>query len=290
MTCSARSSAISALANDWRDPFTSRATPPLMSGSASIGFFDSGVGGLSVLRHALHGVDGKPLLYVADTAYAPYGRRVPQQIVDRCRRIAQFLIEQGAGAIVVACNTATAVAVDTLRSEFDIPIVGMEPALKPAARLTTSGQVAVLATQGTLHSHRYARLLSDHGDEIVVHDRICHGWVEAIEQGDLDSPRTLDLVNAALQPLHVIGVDTYVLGCTHYPFLQSAIRAVVGDRVRLIDPGPAVVTQLRRRLDLQIVGDTLSPVQLFSSGDPATLMDLATALVGLNAPCEPLPL
>ena len=255
-----------------------------------IGFFDSGVGGLSVMRHALHRVDGRPLLYVADSAYAPYGARDAQQIIDRSCRIGRFLIEQGAGAIVVACNTATAVAVDALRAEFAVPVIGMEPGLKPAARMTESGQVAVLATRGTLHSDRYARLLSDHGDEIVVHERICHDWIEAVEQGDLDSPRTYDLVNAALQPLHAVGVDTYVLGCTHYPFLVPVIRSIVGEQVHLVDPGPAVVAQLRRRLGLSASTDTQSPVRLFSSGNPATLAALAGALVNLEAPCEPLPL
>jgi glutamate racemase len=260
-----------------------------MSSRAAIGFFDSGVGGLSVLRHALIRTDGSPLVYVGDSAHAPYGVRPPEEVIGRCRAIARFLAEQGAEAIVVACNTATAIAVDTLRSEFDLPIIGMEPALKPAARLTRSGKVAVLATQGTLLSRRYARLLSDHGREIEIHERICRHWVEAVEEGDLENPRVFDLVNAELRPLHRAGVDTYVLGCTHFPFLAPVIRRVVGESVNLVDPGPAVVDQLCRRLVLEGSTERPSPVRLFSSGPPDRLAAHAHALIGLAATGAALP-
>ena len=260
-----------------------------MSGPVTIGFFDSGVGGLSVLRHALDALGGITLLYVADSAHAPYGARAPQEVLQRCRAITAFLIEQGATAIVVACNTATAIAVERLRAEFTIPIVAMEPAIKPASRLTRSGKVAVLATQGTLSSDRYARLRADHGRYIDVHERICQHWVEAVEEGDLDSPRVYDLLNAELSPLHRLGVDTYVLGCTHYPFLVPTIRAVVGDQVSLVDPGPAVIAQLARRLGLVASGAQRSPVRLFSSGPPAVLEGLAARLIDLHADCRALP-
>lgn len=260
-----------------------------MKNIAAIGFFDSGVGGFSVLRHALYRVHGAPLIYVADSAFAPYGRRPPAEVIERGRRICRFLVEQGAAAIVVACNTATAIAIETLRNEFAVPIVGMEPALKPAARLTRSGDVGVLATQGTLHSDRYRRLLSIHGREIAVHERVCHHWVEVVEEGDLASPRVYDLVNAELAPLHRAGIDTYVLGCTHFPFLADTIRRVVGDAVQLVDPGPAVVDQLCRRLNLGGTDATGSPVRLFTSGDPARLRAHARNLIGLDAACEQLP-
>ena len=260
-----------------------------MTAQAAIGFFDSGVGGLSVLRHALDQVDGAPLLYVADSAYAPYGGRTPDEVIERCRVITCFLIEQGATAIVVACNTATAIAVDILRRDFDVPIFGMEPALKPAAQLTNTGRVAVLATQGTLGSDRYARLLSVHGRSIQVYQRICRHWVEAVEDGDLESPRVFDLVNAELQPLHREGVDTYVLGCTHFPFLATTIRRVVGDQVHLVDPGPAVVAQLRRRLSITRESPSPSGVRLFSSGSDAGLQRRAAQLIGLQAPSDRLP-
>jgi len=260
-----------------------------MSTPPAIGFFDSGVGGFSVLRHALHRVAGIPLVYVADSAYAPYGAREPAEVIARGRTICRFLIEQGAEAIVVACNTATAIAVETLRAEFRVPIIGMEPALKPAARLTRSGKVAVLATRGTLDSHRYARLLSDHGRSIEVHQRICHHWVELVEEGDLDNPRVFDLVHAELLPLHQAGIDTYVLGCTHFPFLVPAIRRVVGDAVNLVDPGPAVVAHLCRRLELGDVGHGISAVRLFTTGRPEGLSRQAAALIGLHGEAAKFP-
>lgn len=260
-----------------------------MSVPPAIGFFDSGVGGFSVLRHGLGTLAGSPLLYVADSAHAPYGARTAHDVVTRCRSITRFLVEQGAGAVVVACNTATAIAVEQLRAEFAVPIVGMEPAIKPAARLTRSGRIAVLATRGTLGSDRYARLRSDHGDRIEVHERICHHWVEAVEEGDLDNPRVHDLVNAELAPLHQLGVDTYVLGCTHFPFLLPAIRHVVGPGAELVDPGPAVIEQLRRRLDMTAGRDTPSTVRLFTSGEPARLQQHAATLIGLEAHAYPLP-
>ena len=260
-----------------------------MSSPSAIGFFDSGVGGFSVLRHALDAVGGAPLLYVADSAFAPYGARSAAEVLQRSRLITRFLLEQGAEAIVVACNTATAMAVEGLRSEFEVPIIGMEPAIKPAAQVTRSASVAVLATSGTLASDRYARLRSDHGRQIEVHERICRHWVEAVEEGDLDSPRVFDLVNAELAPLHQLGVDTYVLGCTHFPFLAPAIRAVVGEGVNLVDPGPAVIGQLRRRLGLlPAQSPSASPVRLYTSGSPAQLQRHAQRLIGLSAPCHPL--
>lgn len=261
-----------------------------MSAPAAIGFFDSGVGGFSVMRHALDAVNGIPLLYVADSAFAPYGARRVEEVLQRSRTITRFMLEQGAEAIVVACNTATAMAVEALRKEFDVPIIGMEPAIKPAAQLSRSARVAVLATGGTLASDRYARLRSDHGRQIEVHERICHHWVEAVEEGELDSPRVLDLVNAELAPLHRIGVDTYVLGCTHFPFLVPAIRAVVGEGAHLVDPGPAVIGQLGRRLGLRSPqAASVSPVRLFSSGSPTALQRHAERLIGLSAECHPLP-
>lgn len=259
-----------------------------MTRPVAIGLFDSGVGGFSVLRHLLDSVGGAPLLYVADSAYAPYGGRTANEIVARSRLITRFLREQGADAVVVACNTATAVAVDVLRAEFDLPIIAMEPAIKPAARLTVSGRVAVLATRGTLHSDRYARLRLAHGRSVEVHERICDGWVEAVEAGEFDDPRVIDLVHAELAPLHAQGVDTYVLGCTHFPFLAGTIRAVLGDAVTLVDPGPAVAAQLRRRVGLAASQPRPSPVRLFTSGSPDNLQRQVRALLALDAACEAL--
>lgn len=261
-----------------------------MTRPCAIGFFDSGVGGLSVLRHAIDRVDGIPLLYVADSGFAPYGSRTAADVRTRCSLITRFLLEQGAEAIVVACNTATAVAVDHLRAEFGIPIIAMEPAIKPAARHTRSGRIGVLATGGTLRSDRYARLRLDHGQDIEVHERVCHHWVEAVEEGDLDDPRVHDLVDAELRPLHAEGVDTYVLGCTHFPFLRDVIASVVGPAAAIIDPGPAVIEQLRRRLDLVGgPGGVASPLQFFSSGSTLKLDRHLRELLGIETVSAALP-
>jgi glutamate racemase len=260
-----------------------------MTPTGAVGFFDSGVGGLSVLRHALDQFAGLPLLYVADSAYAPYGRRTQQQVLARARLITGFLVDQGARCVVLACNTATALAVETLRAEFEVPIVGMEPALKPAAALTRGGGIAVLATPGTLGSGRFARLLSDHAGTVRVHAIECAGWVEAVETGVNDCAVTSRLVAEALRPARDEGVDTYVLGCTHFPFLEKAIRQAAGDSAALIDPGPAVVRQARRRMHLEAEDPRLSTVRLYSSGPPERLRDQARDLIGLHAEAFPLP-
>lgn len=260
-----------------------------MTLDGAVGFFDSGVGGLSVLRHALDGFCGLPLLYVADSAYAPYGRRPQQEIQERARRITAFLVGQGARCIVVACNTATAQAIEVLRAEFDVPIVGMEPALKPAAGLTRGGGVAVLATPGTLASGRFARLVSDHAGSARVHSLECAGWVEAVESGAEDSADTHRLVADALRPALEAGVDTYVLGCTHFPFLDKAIRSAVGDAVALVDPGPAVVRQARRRLNIDCAGSARSEVRLYTSAAPTRLSEQARRLIGVEALAVALP-
>mgnify|MGYP006284128533 FL=1 len=260
-----------------------------MTLGAAVGFFDSGVGGLSVLRHALDQFGGLPLLYVADSAYAPYGRRSQQQVQERARLITRFLVGQGARCVVLACNTATAHAIELLRAEFEIPIVGMEPALKPAAALTRGGGVAVLATPGTLGSGRFARLLSDHAGAVRVHTLECAGWVEAVESGAQDTVATHRLVAAGLRPLQDTGVDTYVLGCTHFPFLENAIRQALGEVAALIDPGPAVVRQARRRMNLAAENQGVSQVRMYSSGPPHRLRDQARELIGMDAEALPLP-
>lgn len=247
----------------------------------TIGFFDSGVGGLSVLRHALDKVDGQRLLYFADTANAPYGDKSPAWVCQRSREICEFLIEQGAGAIVVACNTATAAAVDYLRTIFTLPIVAMEPAVKPAAALTRSGHIGVLATAGTLGSARYVRLRDRHGAAVSVVERACTPWVALVEELDLGSPHARAMVSAELAPLIAQGVDTLVLGCTHFPFLAETITALLGPDIHLVDPAPAVVQQLRRRLGLVASPTTVpSTLLLFTSGDPQQLQRAQLRLLG----------
>lgn len=215
---------------------------------APIGVFDSGVGGLSVLRHIRAQLPWEHLLYFADSLHAPYGVRSQTYIVDRARAISHFLLSQGAKAIVVACNTATAAAIKTLRQEFDVPIIGMEPAVKPAAAATHSGVVGVLATTGTLKSAQFAALLENYGQHIRVVTQACVGLVECIERGDLQSESTRALVAGYVKPLLESGADTIVLGCTHYPFVKTVIAELAGPDVVLIDTGAAVARHLQRRL------------------------------------------
>ena len=219
-----------------------------MSPSDPIGLFDSGVGGLSILRHVRQVLPHENLVYAADSRFAPYGDKSDNEIAARAQAMVAFLLERGVKAIVVACNTATAAAVDKLRERFPLPIVGMEPAVKPAAALTRSGVVGVLATSRTIASERFEKLVAAHGSGVRVVPRACPGWVEQVEQGDLASPATRALVDRHVTPLVDAGADTIVLGCTHYSFLTDVIRQAAGESVALVDSVDGVSRELNRRL------------------------------------------
>ena len=233
-----------------------------------IGVFDSGLGGLSVLRAIRQELPDASLHYVADSAWVPYGPRGEEFIQLRSRTLAHFLAEHGADIIVVACNTATAAAVPTLRESLGAPVVGMEPAVKPATAATRNGKVGVLATVGTLQSARFAALLDQFGAGIEVLTRACPGLVEQVEAAELDSPRTRALVEQYTAPLLRAGVDTLVLGCTHFVFLRPMIEAVAGPGITVIDTGAAVARQVRLVADS--LGSTFaraSGVEFWTSGD-----------------------
>jgi glutamate racemase len=216
--------------------------------NAAIGVFDSGIGGISVLKHIRAFLPHEDLIYCADSNHAPYGNKSPDFIRERSLYLSQFLIEQGAKAIVVACNTATAAAIEHLRASFPIPIIGMEPAVKPAAAATKTGVIGVLATSGTLKSAQFAALLESYGKNVKVVTQACHGLVECVERGELEAEATHHLVAGYIQPLLAEGADTIVLGCTHYPFLRPLIEAQLGSGITLIDTGEAVARQVQRRL------------------------------------------
>lgn len=216
--------------------------------SGSIGVFDSGVGGLSVLRHIREALPGERLIYVADSGHVPYGDKPASYIEERSLTLTKFLIEQGADAIVIACNTATAAAAATLRSRFSLPIIAMEPAVKPAVAASRNGIIGVLATIGTLESARFAALLERYGGSAQIITQGCPGLVEQIECGDLGGPATRALVERYTAPLLAHGADTLILGCTHYPFIAPLIREVAGADIALVDTGAAVAQQLRRRM------------------------------------------
>ncbi len=221
--------------------------------SRPIGVMDSGVGGISVLRHIHALLPHEDLIYFADSKRAPYGNKTPDEIKARCFEIADFLIEKNVKALVVACNTATAAAIDELRARYALPIIGMEPAVKPAAEASKNGIIGVLATVGTLKSAQFAGLLENYGRNVQVVTQGCTGLVECIERGELTQDSTRELLNKYLSPLLKEGADTIVLGCTHYPFVRPLIEAIlreegVGKDVAIIDTGAAVAKQLQKKL------------------------------------------
>jgi len=215
---------------------------------APIGVFDSGVGGLSVLREIRRELPSEDLIYVADSGYAPYGDRPAEYVQARAVAMVEFLERQGAKAVVVACNTATGIAIDALRAQFGLPIIAIEPAVKPAVAHTRSGVVGVLATTQTLSSQKFSTLVKTHAGDVQVLSQPCPGLVEQVEAGEISSQATRSLVDRYVQPLVEKGADTIVLGCTHYPFLSAVIQDVAGRGVMVIDPAVAVARELRRRL------------------------------------------
>ena len=251
--------------------------------SNPIGVFDSGVGGLSVLRAIRALLPAEVLIYVADSAHIPYGEKSRQYIETRARVIAGFMVERGAKALVVACNTATAAAVAALRSAYPVPIIGMEPGVKPAAQLTQSGVIGVLATPGTLASQKFAALLQRHAGAAQVVVQACPGLVEQIERGDIGGQHTRALVQRYVEPLLERGADTLVLGCTHYPFVAELIREAAGPAVKLVETGAAVAQELKRRLmAAQLLNSQQSPgsEEFWTSGDPRTVAPVMAMLWG----------
>ncbi len=260
-----------------------------MANEAPVGVFDSGVGGLSVLGEIRALLPGESLLYIADSGHVPYGEKSPEFIRLRCRELAAFLLARGAKALVLACNTATAAAVAELRELYpQLPIVGMEPAVKPAAAATRSGVVGVLATTGTLKSARFAALLDRFASDVRVITQPCPGLVELIEAGDLSGPATRALLQERVAPLLAEGCDTLILGCTHYPFIKPLLGELLPASVSLIDTGAAVARQLQRRLSEQrlLAEGPARCAQFWSSGDPARMQAVLPRLWGEAAPVQ----
>jgi glutamate racemase len=248
----------------------------------TIGVFDSGVGGLSILDEALQQLPHHNYIYFADSANAPYGDKPPQWIAERSLQICRYLMEQDCSAIVVACNTATAEAIATIRSTLDIPIIGVEPGIKPAAMQSQNGIVGVLATEATLNSDKFNALLATLPEHCQFIKQAGAGLVPLIEAGLIETPEMQALLRSHLKPILDQGADTLVLGCTHYPFLKKMIRAVVGDSMTLIDTSDAVVRQLLRQIHQQglIVSSKYSPkLSLLSTANADTLEAMAERLL-----------
>ena len=241
---------------------------------ASIGIFDSGAGGLSVYRELVKALPLERYLYFSDNAHCPYGEKTAAYIQERGRTITEVLLGLGADIIVVACNTATAAAIATLRAEYPgVPFIGMEPAVKPAALGTRSGVIGVLATAGTLKGSKYLNTRGLYQDNVKIVEHVGQGFVELVENGILDGPEAEATVRASLQPLLDAGADTIVLGCTHYPFLQPLIERLAGPGVKVIDPAPAVARQTVRILQERGIptGEGPFSVDLYFSGEPDSL-------------------
>ena len=213
-----------------------------------IGIFDSGIGGLSVLREIRKQLPDESILYFADSSNCPYGSRNKQETAALARKRVEFLLDRGCKLIVIACNTVTAVAIDDFRSRYDIPFVGMEPALKPATRMTRTRKIGVLATENTFSGRLFRQTYEKYAKNVEVFAQPGYGLVELVEQGAQDSPEAEILLQKYLTPMLKRGADTLVLGCTHYPFLMDAIQRVTCDRMAVIDPADAVAVQTRRVL------------------------------------------
>ena len=252
---------------------------------ALIGVFDSGVGGLSILDEALRQLPQYDYIYLADSANAPYGEKSSEWIAARSLALCKHLANKGCEAVVVACNTATAEAIKQIRAELSIPIIGVEPGIKPAAMQSQNGIVGVLATEVTLKSDKFNSLLATLPDHCRFIKQSGAGLVPLIEAGKANSEETLDLLGKHLEPILDAGSDTLVLGCTHYPFLRKSIRKLLGDTITLIDTSDAVVRQLGRQLEaLGINSDSgeRGSVTFISSRNEASLLAMAKDLLSTN--------
>jgi glutamate racemase len=267
-----------------------------MSANAPIGIFDSGIGGLSVLRHVRALLPNEELLYFADAGFAPYGEKPEAVIVERALAIAAFFLQFRIKAMVVACNTATAAAIAALRERYpQLQVVGVEPGLKPAAALTRSGVVGVLATAGTIGSDKFQKLqqqlTASTGATFIV--QACNGLADQIEKGELQSRDTAALVQRYVAPLLAQNADTLVLGCTHYPFVSPLITSVAAtsaEPVHLVDTGEPVARQLERLLKQQglLRGDTPphNGLSAYTTGSGAALGTAFRVLLDLHPPVE----
>lgn len=247
-----------------------------------IGVFDSGIGGLSVLRAIRHQFPAQPAFYFGDQGHVPYGPRPLAEVRAFSEEITRHLLERGARLIVVACNAASAAALHHLRQVFPgIPFVGMEPAVKPAAEGTQTGVVGVLATPATFQSALYASVIERFAQGVIVLQNTCPGLVQQIEAGHLNDPDTRAILESALLPMLAAGIDTVVMGCTHYPFVIPLIQQITGPGVRVIDPAPAVARQVGRMLESNgwlVPGSTPAPLHFITSGDLAAFERLLSTL------------
>ena len=216
--------------------------------NSPIGVFDSGVGGLSILQAIAEQLPNERLIYLADTAFAPYGDRSDEQIIERAFAITAWMVEQGCKAVVVACNTATAAAIQALREHFSLPLIGVEPGLKPAIAHSPTGRVGVIATSYTVRSEKFRRLVQTLAQDVVLTVQACPGLVETLEQPQEHEAKLDTLLATYLEPMKRNAVDTLVLGCTHYIFLRERISDYLGQNVEILDTASAIAREVERQL------------------------------------------
>ncbi len=245
-----------------------------------IGVFDSGVGGLSVFRELYALMPEQDYVYLSDAAHCPYGNKPVEYIIERAEAITRFLIAKGAEVVVIACNTATAAAVKYLREKYPIPFVGMEPAIKPAALTSKTGVVGVLATANTFKGSLYHNTLEKFASDVEVIEKVGEGLVEFVEGGLTEGPEVEKVLHRYVDPMLEAGADAIVLGCTHYPFLESAIRKIAGDGINIINPAPAIALQTKRLLE-SIEGRKPSSSQylFYSTGDTSVMRSMVSKIV-----------
>ncbi len=257
-----------------------------MKSTAPIGMFDSGLGGLSVWLRLREMLPHESVVYYADSGNCPYGNRSEEDIQQLSSHVVDFLLNKGAKIIVVACNTATSAAIAYLREKYShISFIGMEPAVKPAAQLTLTGHIGILATKGTITGKKFNETSQRFTQGIEVHTAIGEGLVELVESGKAMSQESLALLRHYIDPMLQQGVDQLVLGCTHYPFLSEAIYKIAGDRLNLIDPAPAVVRRVQQVLaeNDALAPDNQSAVhQFYTSGDLKILKEFLAQIAPVN--------
>jgi glutamate racemase len=254
-----------------------------MPDSRPIGMLDSGVGGLSILREVRQLVPHEPILYFADEGHLPYGPRPRDEIREFVRCIIQFLIDQGCKLIVIPCNAANAAALHYAREQFpDLPIVGMEPAIKPAAEHTKTGVIGVITTKATYQGELFASVIDRFANGIQVETQVCPDLVLLVEEGAPDTPEAQATISKYLEPLKAAGIDELVIGCTHFTFLADQLSAQLGPGIAIVDPAPAVARQTVRVLqqhDLTAPANDAASVRYFTSGDPQKLKWLLATLI-----------
>jgi glutamate racemase len=249
-----------------------------------IGVFDSGFGGVSILLESMRILPYEDYIYVADSANCPYGNKSQDEIVFLTENITEFLLENNVKMIVVACNTATTAAIKHLRAKYSIPFVGVEPAVKPASRMSKSGVIGVLATEGTINSDFYNTTKSRFASDIKVISIAGDGLVEAVEKSMMDNPATIKLLEKYILPMIDGGADQLVLGCTHFPFLIEQIKRVSSGKLNVINPAPSVARRVKDVLDSFNfdIKQTNGKVEFYTSGSPAALHDFLFSISGIK--------